>query len=124
MVTPIIKPSEEKEEENDEEQLQAWEATKYKAGTARAIYLSQDRWGIQYAAKELSRAMGSPTRRDWKALRRLARYLIGKERVINKFKWQKANIEEGRDRQEIQPWVDTDYAGLQEDKEIKQWGIN
>ena len=34
----------------------------YRAVTARALYLSQDRSDIQYAVKELSRNMSAPNR--------------------------------------------------------------
>eukprot|EP00973_Karenia_brevis_P035574 4905582-Karenia_brevis.AAC.1 len=41
---------------DDEEKLQAAEATKYKSITARANYLAQDRPEIQFAVKECAKA--------------------------------------------------------------------
>ena len=49
---------------------------------ARANYIAQDRTDIAYATKELSRGMSKPTRGNQRALKRLARYLIGKERAV------------------------------------------
>ena len=52
----------------------------YKALVARANYLAQDRSDIVFAVKELSRSMSAPTIGDMKALKRLSRYLLGRER--------------------------------------------
>ena len=41
------------------------QAIMYRAVTARANYLSQDRSDIQFAVKELCRKMSSPTEFDW-----------------------------------------------------------
>ena len=45
---------------DDEEQLSAAEATRYRANVARGNFMSQDRSDIQYAVKELSRSMSAP----------------------------------------------------------------
>ena len=72
--------------------------------TARGLYLAQDRSDIQYAIKELSRNMSQTTARDWRALVRLGRYLIGKPRVVLHFDYQ-ATVDK------ISIWGDTDFAG-------------
>ena len=79
-------------------------ASQYRAIVARANYLSQDRSDIQYATKELSRAMANPTRGDEKRTKRLGRYLKGIPRVLVKYNYQEAN-------KSVHVWVDTDYAG-------------
>ena len=48
----------------------------------RAAYLAQDRSDIQYATKELARAMSAPTTLDWQRLKRLGRFLLSKPRVV------------------------------------------
>ena len=63
------------------EELSKEEAALYRAMTARANYLSQDRSDIQFAVKELSRAMSSPTVSDRMQLKRLGRYLIDRPRI-------------------------------------------
>ena len=68
------------EEDGDEEELTSAEATKYRALTARAMFLAQDRTDIGFAVKELSRRMSKPRQIDMKELKRLGRYLIGRER--------------------------------------------
>ena len=75
----------------------------FRAVAARANYLAQDRPDISFAAKECCRRMSQPTKGDLEALRRLVRYLAGKRRVVYHFDWQ--------DPQDINTYVDTDFAG-------------
>ena len=112
-VTPGIKES---EQEGDEDELSQEEATKYRALTARANYLAQDRSDIGYATKELTRKMSKPRAGDMRKLKRLARYLIGKERMITRIKRQGHS-----DR--IDAWVDTDYAGCKETRKSTSGGM-
>ena len=79
------------------------EITQYRALAARANYLSLDRPDIAFSSKECCRHMSSPTRGDWKALRRVARYLIGHPRLVYDFPWQEAS--------DLDVFVDTDFAG-------------
>ena len=64
------------------------EAKQFRALAARANYLAQDRPDIQYPVKEIARRMGRPTERDWRLLKRLARYLLGKPRAVITYHWQ------------------------------------
>jgi hypothetical protein len=66
-------------EEDDDQELEGGEATNYRAMTARGIYMSQDRTDIQSSVKELARHMAKPRKSDRKRLKRLGRYLIGRE---------------------------------------------
>ena len=88
---PVVSPGEDAkawEEEEDEQVLEEDKATEYRGLAARANYLALDRADIQYAVKELCRAMSKPTRGDRKALKRLARYLVGVPRVVSRFATQ------------------------------------
>ncbi len=76
--------------EDDEEELSPDETNKYRGLAARANFLAQNRRDIALAVKELCRNMSRPTARDTDALNRLARYLIGKQRVIVHSGWQAA----------------------------------
>ena len=53
-----------------------------------AAYLSMDRYDIQHAAKELATEMKTPTNEGMVRLKRLARYLNGAPRVVQKFQRQ------------------------------------
>ena len=88
----------------------------YRACVARCNYMCQDRSDVQYQVKELCRAMSSPTEADWLMLKRLARYLIGRTRVIVCFGYQEANGI-------IDVWTDTDYGGCQVSRKSASAGI-
>ena len=105
-----------KDEEDDDEPVEATYATEYRRLVARANYLTQDRSDIRYATKELSRHMSKPRKRDWRALIRLAKYLIGKERYIAKFDYQ-------RKVDKIHVWTDTDYAGCRDTRKSTSGGL-
>ena len=72
-----------------DEKLDEQKHAVYRAIVARANYLAPDRPDIAFAAKDLARSMSSPCRGDWDRLKRLARYLKGKPRVVKKYRWQK-----------------------------------
>ena len=101
---------------DEEIELDAEYSSRYRAIIARALYLSQDRTDIIYAVKELSRFQKHPTARDWQQLKRLARYLINKERSVMKYEYQ--------DRcEDINVWTDTDYAGCKRTRKSTSGGI-
>ena len=71
---------------------------------ARANYLSPDRPDIQCAVKELCRTMADPTKGDFAKLRRLARYLIHKPRLVWTFQIQDPESH-------LRGYSDSDWAG-------------
>ena len=80
------------------------EATAYRALSARANDLAMDRPDIAFATKELCREFHEPTRHSYGKLKRLARYLKGKPRLVWYF-----NHQEATDVLDVS--VDTDFAG-------------
>ena len=78
-----------KEQEEDPEELSGESATSFRALAARANFLAIDRPDISFAVKELCRGMARPTKHDEVAPKRVARYLLGKPRMILHFGWQK-----------------------------------
>ena len=80
------------------------EATAYRALAARANDLALDRPDIAFAAKELCREFAQPTKSSYARLKRLARYLKGKPRLVWKFPYQD-------ETSELTVFVDTDFAG-------------
>ena len=106
----------EKEEEGYEEELEAENATVYRALVARANYLAQDRTDIWYTVKELCRRMSAPRACDWKRLKRLSKYLIGGDRSAIQMRRQ-------RGYSEVNVWVDTDDVGCRDTrKSTSGWG--
>jgi hypothetical protein len=103
--------------EEDRKELEGSEATRYRALTARGIYLAQDRTDIGFGAKELSRNMAKPCEEDMGRLKQFARYLIGKERVVQEFGYQQNWSEI------VDVWTDSDHAGCKRTRKSTSGGI-
>jgi histone deacetylase 1/2 len=100
-VTPGVKVlSHQVESEND---LPEKEFTRFRALAARANDLAADRIDVLYAAKEVCRFMSRPADVAMGALKRLARYLRARPRMVFDYEFQTA---EG-----IDCYTDTDWAG-------------
>ena len=84
--------------------LEKDKATEYRAISARANYLQQDRPDIQYAVKEICRTMASPSVLDRRRLKRLGRYLVGRPRLVWRFPWQEQ-------WHSVDGFSDSDWAG-------------
>jgi hypothetical protein len=102
--------------EHDKNELYPIMHARFRANVARAMYLAQDRTDIMYAVKELARRTPTPNEGDWNKLKKLARYVVGKIRVVVRF-----------DRQEwdsrIIAWTDTDYAGCLRARKSTSGGV-
>jgi hypothetical protein len=111
--TPGIKPNIDAEYE---EPMNETDKTQFRALVARANYLAQDRGDIQFAVKELSRRMSSPTSGDWIALKRLGRYLLGCPRMVTYLPYQgKAT--------NVTVAVDSDWAGCARTRRSTSGGL-
>ena len=86
------------------------DATNFRALSARANYLSQDRPDIGFSTKELCREFAVPTRNSYARLKRVCRYLIGKPRMVYKCGWGKGTTDEDA----MDTFVDTDFAGCKD----------
>ena len=62
--------------------------TKYRSLAARANYLAQDRIDMQHATQELAKGMSDPKEIHWRKMKRLARYLVGRERFSIRYAWR------------------------------------
>ena len=65
------------------------ECTAFRSACMRAAYLSEDRIDIRYAVKEASRTMATPSEAGIGWLKRVARYLLGERRLVQRFAKQK-----------------------------------
>ena len=97
-------------------QLSPHDITMFRAMAARANYLSQDRFDIQFSVEEMCRKMSDPNEEDMTKLKRLGRYLVGSPRVIIRYKWQN-NV------RNITVWTDTDYAGCMRTRKSTSGGV-
>ena len=104
------------EEEEDAQKLDESMAKGYRTLGARANYLAMDRPDIQFATKEICRGMANPTRGDKKKLKRLARYLIGRPRLVSKFRYQE-------EPWEVDGFSDSDWAGCKRTAKSTSGGV-
>ena len=96
--------SEAQNQDNQEEERDKTEDTRFRAIAARINYMSVDMPDIQFACKETCRAMAAPTAQAWARLKRLGRYLVGRPRAVWRFPW----------KDEAGGWAvftDSDWAG-------------
>ena len=112
----VVTPGGKKEEESMGKRLDKHKALQYRANVARCNYMCQDRSDVQYQVKELCRNMSDPTEADWLMLKRLARYLIGRTRVIITFAYQD-------NHGVVDAWTDTDYAGCRLTRKSTSGGV-
>ena len=83
VATPVADAHHESEELLDHERFKMYQSLR-----ARRNFLAVDRIDIQVASKERCRSMARPTVKDWAKLKRIGRYLVGKPRMVYKYKSQ------------------------------------
>ena len=76
-----------KGEEGDDEEMESKEGTEVRGVAARMNFLGQDCPDLQFPVKECSKQMARPTKGAWKSAKKIARYLVGRERVIWRYDW-------------------------------------
>ena len=117
-LAPILRREEEEEEEESADQdplLTDEEAGWFRGAAARANYLAMDRVDLAFAAKELCRKMSVPRRSDLKALQRLAKYILGSPRMVQRYRWQAPR--------DLEVFADTDFAGCVRTRRSTSGGI-
>ena len=86
--------------------LSPTEATGFRALSARANYLAQDRPDLAFSTKELCREFAVPNAASFMKLKRVVRYLMGLPRLVYRYAWQ--------DKQShLDIFTDSDVAGCQ-----------
>ena len=100
--------------ENSPELTRA-DATLFRGMAARLNYLSLDRPDLQFAAKECAKRMARPREADWNKLKRVARYLVGKMRLVQEYEWQELPAS-------LHTYTDSDWAGDKESRKSTSGG--
>ena len=77
-----------RELEEEEEPLEKEDATGYRGVVARLNYLAQDCPDLQFPALELSREMDKPTSGSWRRMKKVARYLVDRKKIVWRYPWQ------------------------------------
>ena len=102
--TVEIDNKEEVDEKEDLDKEVKKDDTTFRMIAARLNYLSLDRADLQYASRCISQYMSSPTKKAWRMLKRVGRYLIDAGRMVQKFEWCEPT-------KRINGFGDSDWAG-------------
>ena len=70
------------------ERLGRWEDRVYRGIVATVNYLATDQPDLQFASKEACRDMAAPDGRSWRKLKRIGRYLLGRQQVVWRYLWK------------------------------------
>jgi hypothetical protein len=90
--------------------------SKFRAVAASGNYLGQCRMDMQYAAKEISRFVSKQEEQDWRAARRIARYLKDLRSVVLEHTYQELP-------EKVVIWSDTDVAGCGRTRKSTSGGV-
>ena len=105
-----------KEEVGDEEELGKEESTVYRGLAARLNFMSQDCQDLQFPIKPCSREMAKPKKGSWRSLKKVARYLLNREKVVWEFELQ--------DEPKFSHTVgDSDWGGNVRDRKSTSGGV-
>jgi hypothetical protein len=104
--------------QDDDGELTKEEFKSYRMLAARLNYMAQDNPMVQYAAKEVCRAMSRPTAKDFAKIKKVVRFLKGLGAVIWKYKWQCED-----ESCNITVYVDSDWAGCKETRRSTSGGV-
>ena len=107
------------ERESVEYKLSPADATTFRALSARANYLSQDRADIGFSPKEVCREIVIPNRNSQGKLKRVCRLLAGKPRLVHQYNWGTGSKLTRLPRF----FVDTDFAGCKETRRSTSGGF-
>ena len=102
------------EEVDSAEPLDPEEIPRYRSVSMRLAYLAQDRPDLQVLAKELAKGLKNPTTAHWTMLKRGARYLRSRPRLIHLFPYQHSISQ-------LVVWTDADHAGCLTNTEKHHW---
>jgi hypothetical protein len=105
-----------KEEAWESEELDKEEAKVFRGLAARLNFLSLDCPDLQFPTKGCAREMAKPTRGSWKEMKKLARYLVGRKRVLWEFRWQD-------EPKYARVFGDSDWGGSRKDRKSTSGGV-
>ena len=88
----------------------------YRGIVATINYLATDQPDLQFASKEACRDMSAPDGRSWGKLKRIGRYLLGRQQVVWQYPWK-----EGPGSWTVT--VDSDWAGDRDTRKSTSGGI-
>ena len=112
LVTPGIKV----EDQNDDSPKVLGDDRAYRSIVATINFMAADMPDIQFACKEACRDMSAPTEYSWRKIKRIGRYLLGRERVVWAYPWKDGHGE-------WRTYTDSDWAGDLETRKSTSGGV-
>ena len=97
------------------EKLDPQEHREFPSGAGICQYMTEQRFDIAFSTKEIMREAAGPTTGSKTKLKRIARYLKGRQRCVLNFLWV------GKLGDVIHVTVDADWAGDPKDKVLHVW---
>ena len=91
------------------------EGTEFRGVVARMNFLSQDCPDLQFPVKECSKQMANPTKGAWRSAKKIARYLVGRKKVVWRYDWQ----DEGEETYTV---TDSDWGGNSRERKSTSGG--
>ncbi len=116
MTPAVVEDKDAQELREASKELNKTDARQYRALAARLNYLAMDRLDLQFTAKCISKHMATPREHDWGALKRVARYLVGATRSIQRFEWQDMPLT-------VTTFTDSDWAGDRKSRRSTSGGV-
>ena len=90
------------------------DAEVFRSCVGSAIFLSEDRWDVKFAVKELAKHMRSPTTEAFARLKRLGRYL-------NSTRGYAQKLQRSSDNKEIPKFIDENKKPAENDRIMKMY---
>jgi hypothetical protein len=100
----------------EDEELDKEQAKEFRGLAARFNFLSLDCPDLQFPIKQSSRDMAKPKRGSWKGIKKSARYLLNRERVVWFFRWQD-------EPKYCHMTTDSDWGGDRKDRKSTSGGV-
>ena len=88
----------------------------FRALSARANNLAQDRPDIAFCTKELCREFAVPNQSSYMKLKRVVRYLVGLPRLVFRYDWQETPTK-------LDVYTDSDFAGCKTSRRSTSGGV-
>jgi hypothetical protein len=109
----------ETKQKDDEEKLNSKEHAEYRRCVGKMLHLAPHRVDLQHGIGVLSRGMSSPTKKDQRRLKKMARFLIGTRDVeLALIPSKTTNIDDA-----VQVFVDADWADKEGDRRSTSGGV-
>lgn len=93
-------------------ELDMREEKEFRSNAGTAQYMAGDRLDLRFAVKEVLRDSAKPRQSSTGKVKRIGRYVKGRSRYVNCFRWQPNRAVKGKETQKhIRAGVDADLAG-------------